>query len=78
MHLSSFLFQVTLSQEDFRKMMQVLKENFAEAAALQPPTLKTVAPEVKWSESKTSVKRPSTIKSMLHRFFATATRIKLD
>jgi hypothetical protein len=64
MYLSSFLFQTTLSQEDFSKVMQVLKENFAEGAVLEPTAPGTVESEMKWGESRKSLERPSTVEGM--------------
>jgi hypothetical protein len=54
--------------------MQVLKENFAEGAALEPTTPGTVESEKKGSQSTKSSERPSTLEGMLHRLFASVTR----
>jgi hypothetical protein len=64
MHPSSFLFQVTLSQEDLSKVMQVLKENFAESAVVEPSTPDAAESEKKWTESKKSSERPTTLEGI--------------
>jgi hypothetical protein len=48
--------------------MQVLKENFAEGAVLEPTTPGTVEPEMKWGESRKSLERPSTFEGMFTDF----------
>jgi hypothetical protein len=63
------MFQITLSQEDFCKVMQVLKENFAEGAVPDSTTLDTKASEPKWNESKKSLERPSTLEGMFIYLF---------
>jgi hypothetical protein len=63
-HLSYFLFQVTLSQEDFSKVMQVLKENFAEGTVAEPTTPDTAESEKKWTQSKKSLERPTTLEGI--------------
>jgi hypothetical protein len=68
MHISSFIFQITLSQEDFCKVMQVLKENFAEGVVVEPRTLDTKGSEPKWNESEKSLARPSTLEGMCTYF----------
>ncbi|XP_021940255.1 vacuolar protein sorting-associated protein 13 isoform X3 [Zootermopsis nevadensis] len=52
---------ITLSQEDFSKVMQVLRENFAEGAALEPTTPGATEHEVKLGEPRKSLERPSTL-----------------
>jgi hypothetical protein len=69
MHLSSFLFQITLSQEDFSKVMQVLKENFAEGTVVEPTTRDTAESEKKWTKSKKPLERPSTLEGIFVDFF---------
>jgi hypothetical protein len=64
MHLSPFLFQVTLSQEDFSKVMQVLKENFAEGAVVEPSTPDATESQKKWTDTKKSLERPSTLEGI--------------
>ena len=49
--------------------MQVLKENFAEGAAVEPRTPDTKGSEPKWKEPKKSLARRSTIKGMFIYFF---------
>jgi len=68
-HISSFVFQVTLSQEDFSKVMQVLKENFAEGAVVEPRTPDTKGSEPKWNEPKKSLARPNTLEGRFIYFF---------
>jgi len=63
------VFQITLSQEDFSKVMQVLKENFAEGAVVEPRTPDTKGSEPKWNEPKKSLARPSTLEGMFTYFF---------
>lgn len=52
---------ITLSQEDFSKVLQVLKENFAEGALVEPRTPDTKGSEPKWNEPKKSLARPNTL-----------------
>jgi hypothetical protein len=49
--------------------MQVLKENFAEGALLEPTTPGTAEHEVKCGESRKSLERPSTLEGMFTVFF---------
>jgi hypothetical protein len=44
--------------------MQVLKENFAEGAVVEPRTPDTKGSEPKWNEPKKSLARPSTLEGM--------------
>ena len=49
--------------------MQVLKENFAEGALVEPITPDTKESEPKWNEPKKSLARPSTLEGILTYFF---------
>jgi hypothetical protein len=44
--------------------MQVLKENFAEGAVVEPSTPDTAGSEKKWTESKKSLERPNTLEGI--------------
>ncbi|XP_069674534.1 intermembrane lipid transfer protein Vps13 isoform X2 [Periplaneta americana] len=55
---------VTLSQEDYRKVMQVLQENFAEGAAQEPTTPESGEQEVNLAEQRKSLERPSTLEGV--------------
>jgi len=63
------VFQITLSQEDFSKVMQVLKENFAEGAVVEPRTPDTKESEPKWNEPKKPLARPNTLEGIFTYFF---------
>jgi hypothetical protein len=49
--------------------MQVLKENFAESAVVEPRTPDKKGSEPKWNEPKKSLARPSTLEGMFTYFF---------
>ena len=49
--------------------MQVLKENFAEGAVVEPRTPDTKGSEPKWDEPKKSLARPNTLEGMFTYFF---------
>jgi hypothetical protein len=49
--------------------MQVLKENFAEGAAVEPRTPDTKGSEPKLNEPKKSLERPSNLEGMFTCFF---------
>lgn len=48
--------------------MQVLKENFAEGVVVEPSTPDTAESEKKWTESKKSLERPSTLEGIFSDF----------
>jgi hypothetical protein len=68
-HIFSFVFQITFSQEDFSKVMQVLKENFAEGAVVEPRSPDGKGSEPKHNEPKKSLARPSTLRGMFTYLF---------
>jgi hypothetical protein len=49
--------------------MQVLKENFAEGAAVEPRTPDTKGSEPTWNEPKKSLERPSNLEGTFTYFF---------
>ncbi|KAJ4449971.1 hypothetical protein ANN_01378 [Periplaneta americana] len=51
-------------QEDYRKVMQVLQENFAEGAAQEPTTPESAEQEVNLAEQRKSLERPSTLEGV--------------